>query len=79
VLMPNTEMEGAARVAETIRKNVEKAIIPSIGDASRLSVTVSIGVASTKPTVGSLTTDLMEQADQALYAAKKSGRNKVCS
>lgn len=74
VLLPNTGMEEATRVAVRLRKVVEEM---SIGYSEKeLHVTVSIGVS----TITSSTPDyktLNKQADIALYAAKNKGRNRV--
>jgi diguanylate cyclase (GGDEF)-like protein len=78
VLLPETDSNGALKLAEDIRGNIEKALIPGIADTSTISVTASIGIASTVPTVESSMSALIERADQALYAAKKAGRNRVC-
>ena len=61
---------GAMSLAERIREKVEVATF-----AGGLKLTVSIGVASTDDEA--LFTSLIERADQALYAAKQSGRNAV--
>ena len=82
VLLPNTGESGAAHVAEQIRLKIENTIVPSISDESGpdpLKVTVSIGVASIFPSAEDTAADLIEQADKALYRAKESGRNRVCS
>jgi len=79
VLLPNTTLEGAMKVAEDIRKNVEAAVIQMPCGASQLQVTVSAGVASFIPGNDSDISEIIRRADEALYIAKDSGRNKVCS
>jgi diguanylate cyclase (GGDEF)-like protein len=76
VLLPNTPVEGAMGVAERIRENVEKAEIPC-ADGSTTKVTISIGVATQTPEKTSLVDTFVQNADQALYAAKNQGRNRV--
>ena len=78
VLLPNTDLEGAVRIAESIRANIEKAVVPNADEAGR-RITVSIGAACAKPADGGLITDLIERSDKALYEAKNAGRNRVCS
>ncbi len=76
VICPNTDLVAAMLSAERLRTTLEAKRI-SIGQAEK-NITVSIGVASR----GSGTTDidaLVSIADQALYAAKDAGRNKVCT
>lgn len=77
VLLPDTALDGALEVAESIRKNIEAATFPSIRGFSGLKVTVSIGVASESPVFDSVMSDFIGRADKALYASKESGRNKV--
>lgn len=79
VLLPNVDEERAQSVAERLRQAVERA--PSApGGGMRPRVTVSIGVATlsaddTEPA----TATLLHRADQALYRAKQTGRNRVCA
>jgi diguanylate cyclase (GGDEF)-like protein len=68
VLLPNTDLSGAMVIAELIRKNVEKT-----------SLTVSIGVATHTPEHLDLISDFINSADKALYNAKKTGKNRVCT
>lgn len=77
VLLPDTDAEGALRVAERIRETVECLAIPSAGSAAAC-VTVSIGVATAMPSSAEQLATLFEHADQALYRAKSEGRNSVC-
>jgi len=76
LLLVNTNLEGAAEVAENIRKNIELMEIPS-EDGKITKITVSIGVNSTVPDINTDASDFMNKADQALYRAKESGRNRV--
>ena len=78
VLLPTTPIEGAAQVAERIREAVENAGIP-YGDGPPLKVTASLGVASTVPGVDDVIEDFVKKADTAMYTAKESGRNRVCT
>jgi len=77
ILLPNTTIAGAVKIAERIRKNVEQTPIPMLsGDITR--ATVSIGVHTMKPSRECLQCELILKVDKALYAAKETGRNKVC-
>ena len=79
IILPDTESETAFTVAENIRKNVEKSVIPCIGDTSNeLKITISAGGFSVKPSSDSSMEDFIKKADEALYAAKENGRNQVC-
>ena len=73
VLLPDTDAAEAAVVAERIRRAIERLVMQWEGQS--ITITASIGVAVA---LGSLPTrDLFVQADAALYAAKKGGRNRV--
>jgi len=76
VLLPHTPKEGALRVAEKIRKAVEKAAIGGGKGPDARPLTVSIGLATT-PGDASSAKELLERADQALYVAKSLGKNRV--
>jgi two-component system, cell cycle response regulator len=76
VLMPDTEKHIAQIVAERIRQKIERNPFPIYGGKKMISVTVSVGV--TGYHAGHTTADaLMKKADEALYKAKKDGRNRV--
>ena len=75
VMLPNLDAEGGAEVAERIRRAVEENRFCH-GD-KELNITVSIGVAEYTPTLDQLPGDLMARADEAMYEAKSSGRNRV--
>ncbi len=69
--------ESVMSLAEKIRLNVSRISIPIISQQLKLSITVSIGLATGKPGLHSKPSDLLEAADQMLYKAKESGRNQV--
>jgi two-component system, cell cycle response regulator len=74
--MPDTEKHIAQIVAERIRQKIERNPFPIYGGKKMISVTVSVGV--TGYHAGHTTADaLMKKADEALYKAKKDGRNRV--
>jgi len=77
-LLPETEQPGAYIVAEKIRDAVAALNIPHDGSV-HARVTISVGVAVLSPAVGDLAETLIAQADAALYAAKRAGRNRVCT
>jgi diguanylate cyclase (GGDEF)-like protein len=80
IIMPETDMAAACAVAERLREAVMDLDI-ALGDAGTGSiVTLSIGVATHVPGSNDAGPDwLLGQADQALYAAKNLGRNRVIS
>lgn len=75
ILMPETDKQGAALVAERIRRMVAETSV-TIESGESVSVTISIGVA-TFPEDGIGEREILAAADAALYAAKDAGRNKV--
>lgn len=74
VMMPETSVESAMEIAEQCRRDVEMSSVLVGGDLIRF--TISIGVAGFDTPMTSLL-DLLRAADQALYQAKFSGRNRV--
>jgi diguanylate cyclase (GGDEF)-like protein len=78
ILLPGVSMVTARSVAERIRKGIEKQ--PFQINQYLLQVTVSLGLASHNPTSGAPSLpilQLIKNADQALYEAKHTGRNRV--
>lgn len=75
VVLPETPQEGAVRVAERIRQEVEKTAFRVSGEV--LHVTVSIGVCTALPTRPDAIKEIFHCADEALYEAKGQGRNRV--
>lgn len=73
ILLPETNLESARRVAERLRQSIMNEPFPT--DAGSLRITISIGVAEAKD-ADSLHS-LIERADIALYKAKNAGRNRV--
>lgn len=77
VVLPQTDGEHALEVANRLRKSVGDAEVV-LDQGLPLRLTVSIGVSTLGDANINIDT-LLSQADQALYKAKKSGRNKVCA
>lgn len=76
ILLPHTPLSGAAALAEQIRGEIAARRVQLKGNAKDLGViTLSIGAATYRP--GESLTAFVERADQALYAAKRAGRNRV--
>jgi diguanylate cyclase (GGDEF)-like protein len=76
LLLPNTDAVRALDIAEMVRAAVQILAMPHATSLYQ-TVTVSVGVASTKPNDAQRPGDLIEAADAALYAAKHRGRNAV--
>lgn len=75
-MMTSANKEQAYTSADNLRKIVESTEFRIPGQESPLTVTVSGGV-STYPADGGTTTDLLRMADESLYEAKQSGRNRI--
>ena len=76
LLLPNTDSARALQIGEMVRQAVWNLAMPHTTSVYQL-VTVSVGVASTRPNASQQPGDLVEAADAALYAAKHRGRNAV--
>lgn len=77
VILPDTGMEGALEVAERIRKEVENLKIPHKASDINESITISVGVTTASKEKLVSIEKLVNFADNALYSAKKKGRNRV--
>ena len=77
VVLPSTDVDGAYKLATRIRSAVYDLNIEHIDSHIDKRVTISAGVAGTVPQEKSVDSNLVEQADQALYQAKENGRNSV--
>lgn len=76
VVLPGTPAAGAHAVAEQIRRSIEHGKIRRLDAQEPVGgITLSVGVASHAD--GGSLTELLDQADKALYASKKNGRNRT--
>jgi two-component system, cell cycle response regulator len=76
VVMPDTDVAFAMQVSERLRKSIETTPFPVSRDPRSLKLTISIGIAGSEGESDSANA-LLHRADQALYRAKRTGRNKV--
>jgi diguanylate cyclase (GGDEF)-like protein len=76
VFLDGIGIEEAHQVAERTLSRIRGLIIPCAGPGQPISLTASIGMAA-YPQHGQVITELIEQADNALYAAKRAGRDRV--
>jgi len=77
-LLLNTDWAGAITVAEGIRRAVEDLGIQHV-DSPMGQLTVSIGLTVVHPLLGDTEDLLVREADEALYDAKRTGRNRLCT
>ncbi|MCU0541220.1 MAG: diguanylate cyclase [Oscillatoriaceae cyanobacterium Prado104] len=75
-ILPNTSLEGAFKFAELLRTAVLSLAIPHAKSQVNPYVTLSLGVAAMIPTPDNQPENLIAQADEALYRAKKLGRDR---
>lgn len=76
VVMPDTDIDFACTIAERLRHSVETTPFEISRAPNTLNVTISIGIASAQ-SEGDNAESLLHRADQALYRAKREGRNRV--
>lgn len=75
VIIPEIDIEGAAVVAERLRKSVEE--YPFLREKDRIKVTISVGVTEFNPESMRSPSEVVAAADRALYQSKELGRNRV--
>ena len=76
IILPDTTLAASIPVAERIRQEIEKS--PLIVERQLLQLTVSLGIATYTEQQNSGIEDLIKRADQYLYQAKETGRNRTC-
>ncbi len=79
VILPETDTEGAEMSAEKIRKAFENTRIPLLDGSGELIKTVRLGVSSMTLDNPKNIEEMIHRADENLYVAKESGRNRVIS
>lgn len=77
IILPNTNIKGAMRVANEVKDAVGALNIEHAASKVHSRITLSFGVAAVIPSAKTSSKVLIEAADQALYQAKKLGRNQV--
>ena len=77
MLLPDTDREGAIKLAQRIRRTINEQIIAD-AKGGPISVTASIGVATMSHSDHGID-HILTHADRALYRAKDAGRNRVCT
>jgi diguanylate cyclase (GGDEF)-like protein/PAS domain S-box-containing protein len=77
ILLPETDKQGAAHVAELLQANVKNLNIPYLSNVIEPIVSISIGCSTLIPDEKTKPEDLIKLADTELYKAKKSRRNQL--
>jgi diguanylate cyclase (GGDEF)-like protein len=75
LMLPETTLDGAVKAAERLRQLVANHVVGAA--ENRIAVTISVGASVCESGRHGLD-EIIKQADMALYAAKRSGRNRVC-
>jgi diguanylate cyclase (GGDEF)-like protein len=76
IVLPQTDAEGAAQLAERVREAIARLEVPRINGEGALRLRASFGVAALPENAGDRE-ELIAAADAALYRAKRAGRNRV--
>jgi diguanylate cyclase (GGDEF)-like protein len=76
LILPGAKLEVTAIISERIRRLVETTLF-DIGQ-SQINMTISIGISNLPAHRARSKEELIKMADQALYHAKRGGRNRVC-
>jgi diguanylate cyclase (GGDEF)-like protein len=74
IILPETDINGASHLGESIINNIMKQAIPHAPEAKREIVTLSIGCCDISTSTYDSSESLLETADKALYQAKQNGR-----
>lgn len=75
LLLPHTDLAGTVVIIERIQQALAQQSMPHPGSSVALDVTLSFGLTTCIPNVGSTFADLLTAADRALYRAKEQGGN----
>lgn len=77
MVLPNTDLKGAARVARKVKAAIQGLLIKHRASGVSEYITLSFGLATEVPDGDSPARSLVEKADKALYRAKAQGRNRI--
>ncbi len=78
IVMPDTNLTECYKVAERLRKSIEKEVFGASHVDKPLEITTSIGLSSIDDKITTIE-ELLKKADKALYCAKRDGRNRVAA
>lgn len=75
IILPNTDLDGAMIVAETVRASIDE--LQLVWDEKPMKISASLGVSAAVIESDEHPIELLELADKALYQAKRNGRNRI--
>ena len=78
VILPHTDQMGAETMARKMQRAIAALNLPHAAHPTAQRITLSFGLAMAMPQTGLSPQNLLSRADQALYQAKQTGRNRVC-
>jgi len=78
ILLPDTEIHSAVEIAQLLGSNIKSTTVLT-SEGEKTNVTVSIGVACTRPMPGDTMEDFLALADARLFRAKAEGKNRIVS
>jgi diguanylate cyclase (GGDEF)-like protein len=79
VILAGSDEESTLAIAQRLRGGVERLALPHEGMGAGATVTISLGVATARPSNTQNARNLIEEADNNLYTAKHTGRNRVAN
>jgi diguanylate cyclase len=79
VVAPTTSLDGLALLAERLRSAIESTALPWEGSILRITASIGVAVIDNFTDVTEAAVSLLRRADEHMYAAKCSGRNRVCT
>jgi diguanylate cyclase (GGDEF)-like protein len=78
IILPDTDLIGAHQVAERVASETKQLRFPHVNSSVQPYITLSVGIANVTPHLEMTWQQLIRMADQALYQAKRSGRDRYC-
>lgn len=78
IILPDTDMNGAVKVAQIIQKNISEINKLPQNPFTKKQISLSIGISSNMQLESPSSEKIIKLADKAMYSAKENGRNQIC-